>query len=1684
VSRIDVVVTGDTPIGDVHGDPQELADLVEVMEENGEPVPDEWLDLLEEWRLNNTDDPPDEFDGRPKTLLDLHLEGEFHLRGTADDHDQQSHAGRGGARASDDRRRREDFKPLLTDDDAYEATQHWANPGASGGRVFDRSGNLPYVEMTRAANRAVQDLPIRVSKEAELGVGLLRGMRAAPLTDVPHYRGLTRDFDPKRGLDALVSATPDLELAVSEYLPGRGEGALIRFEPGAPHREAQAGSWYQIKESIISGRFSFTLVNPNNLTDAELHMVYDLNSGEATPVYSAVFEDFLDIGSTEQFHLRGTKDDHDQQSHAGGRGIRSTSLESFAEPPDGFRDWAKDEWVAGYAWMQENGIPEFWGGANIYAADGFPVLDGQVGANYDYPDVIEVMDRFREEVGAEVASGIWSIGRRMDAAREQAIKEAISMNEISLEDAVERWGRFEAAPERGEWLELPDQLYHATSALSAIANSGVLKTRSEIGGRDAAAGLGGGTDEAISFTSDRGIADEIARSLFEVRRAVTATNEGLVAELRERSGGWWPEVVDSARAVHGIQGGMPDSIEGRYNLYRTFVSYRERKEGVLSPMFFNVNPNTLAKIDPADIGVVTVAPAVPGAKGWQVSALGEWRTPTGRTTRLLDVSFADDPETFHLRGTEHDHDQTTHARRGLVARSPEGYQVGVFNNVERTVSITDPEHVKFKKRVDNLADGIIEELDGYRGFMSRYPHPKEYGAEVKASLEEMPPEIAERIDTLIDVTHGAHRLNEPITGEPADRLREDATRLKEAVKEATSVPFVETFQVPPSPPTSWSRDPDDKWRVVSENGQVEITNAPPSLADSKTSTIMDAAHRAIESNPVLDGVPIKISFDHSITGEFGAEGTTLAYVSAGRFGNDPTWREVNLHAAYITDDRSPAHLPMGSQPLVDGLRFTVMHELGHTAAFERSRIGNEPFDDWANQAIPVINDGYRTLMSAYGKTSTLEAHAEAFAEWANTGGTTNNPVVQWYANQFGWSHPASADIQELALVGVFARTLGIQVLGDEEAALTQSVRITDLVSMADTELGPIYEYAQEGQFHLQGQHDQKTHGRRYGPGATPEMAATLDKVYAWTGSLPAKKATTGMFFPRLFTRDNRDSLIDSDSATDRALGRSVQLWAGDRVGLAHLRDELGRSNPDIDADLFREVIRNAAPSEIELHRGMTSGRSPDRWEAWNELEPGDTINLDQIGSFSESQQHANNFGRVRLVMRPGARALPIEAISNTPQEREWLVAGDVRVVSVTPTGAGAEASAPPDELWAFDDREVGPGFEIVVEYIGPNTDPDQIGLTASAAFSSVELLGEALRTPLHLDPNHPPATEEFHLQGQHDQKTHGRRYTATGDLREPDSGFTVDPVSLRPIPEGFAVAIGGSDRLILASDAFDENGRPDEHLVRLTRDRIEAAFNTRVPRGTKRALGAWHNPDDGKVEVNVTVVFPRDQHDRAASFALGNDQIAMFSIHDGEVIMTGGTGGTREEEPIAASGHLYIPDQIEFVEHDDGSFVAQLLEYMRRPVRDPNLPAYVVPCATLSHMQTTELAPPTDMGDYVIRHEIWKAYPDAPDDEAVEMHQAYTHDGAYIGPEDWALQLVDRGIVPELRTPTSNVCSIGFCDLEQKWYDWSHRAMFGFAIGDVVEEGDVTAGQLPVGFVARNLDDAKRMAVVFADEVG
>ena len=69
-------------------------------------------------------------------------------------------------------------------------------------------------------------------------------------------------------------------------------------------------------------------------------------------------------------------------------------------------------------------------------------------------------------------------------------------------------------------------------------------------------------------------------------------------------------------------------------------------------------------------------------------------------------------------------------------------------------------------------------------------------------------------------------------------------------------------------------------------------------------------------------------------------------------------------------------------------------------------------------------------------------------------------------------------------------------------------------------------------------------------------------------------------------------------------------------------------------------------------------------------------------------------------------------------------------------------------------------------------------------------------------------------------------------------------------------------------------------------------------------------------------------------------------------------------------------------------------------------------------------------------------------------------DGSYItfvGMEDKVKYLLKLGITEELQNANNradHTTNIGLNPKENKWYGWSHRAIYGFTIGSIVRKGD------------------------------
>lgn len=100
----------------------------------------------------------------------------------------------------------------------------------------------------------------------------------------------------------------------------------------------------------------------------------------------------------------------------------------------------------------------------------------------------------------------------------------------------------------------------------------------------------------------------------------------------------------------------------------------------------------------------------------------------------------------------------------------------------------------------------------------------------------------------------------------------------------------------------------------------------------------------------------------------------------------------------------------------------------------------------------------------------------------------------------------------------------------------------------------------------------------------------------------------------------------------------------------------------------------------------------------------------------------------------------------------------------------------------------------------------------------------------------------------------------------------------------------------------------------------------------------------------------------------------------------------------------------------------------------------------------------------------------------LEMRVAYNPNNEYIGEPKIAKMLADKGIMPEL-IKGNHVCSIGYSPKDKKWYGWSHRAIAGFKPGYKVRKGNSGLDQWEPGHFCKDTEEAKEMAIAFANSV-
>lgn len=139
----------------------------------------------------------------------------------------------------------------------------------------------------------------------------------------------------------------------------------------------------------------------------------------------------------------------------------------------------------------------------------------------------------------------------------------------------------------------------------------------------------------------------------------------------------------------------------------------------------------------------------------------------------------------------------------------------------------------------------------------------------------------------------------------------------------------------------------------------------------------------------------------------------------------------------------------------------------------------------------------------------------------------------------------------------------------------------------------------------------------------------------------------------------------------------------------------------------------------------------------------------------------------------------------------------------------------------------------------------------------------------------------------------------------------------------------------------------------------------------------------------------------------------------------------------------------------------------------------------MENMEITTLKVRKYKAGYELRAELCRVH-----DMAATIVSAYTPTGDYIGDSQMAYNLiVKHGIAPEKADPEHSICSIGFCVKDQKWYGWSHRALCGFGLGNMLYEENAPGCNDQTQFILHgtkkieNLKDAKQAAINFAKSV-
>lgn len=236
------------------------------------------------------------------------------------------------------------------------------------------------------------------------------------------------------------------------------------------------------------------------------------------------------------------------------------------------------------------------------------------------------------------------------------------------------------------WKPMPQHLYHVTTDVAGTLQHG-LKSRDELN-QSLGKGLGGGESDTISLTDDHELAKSILHSMREFHDVVNGkkTPAHMWDEAQQGVGAARPfhEELGKSLASH-YSGGVEPMLRGEtishrggrvgdehtkgmepyekgdhidigdgtqfhtmwkrpstdeekreraVNFYKAFARHREWAGGRPDPVFFGTDTEGFRKMDPSNFGILHVSPK-PGAQGYRVPGMGEWRTASGDAVDIV-----------------------------------------------------------------------------------------------------------------------------------------------------------------------------------------------------------------------------------------------------------------------------------------------------------------------------------------------------------------------------------------------------------------------------------------------------------------------------------------------------------------------------------------------------------------------------------------------------------------------------------------------------------------------------------------------------------------------------------------------------------------------------------------------------------------------------------------------------------------------------------------------------------------------------------------------------------------------------------------------------------------------------------------------------------------------------------------